>query len=409
MATYFIDYSNGLDTNDGTLERPFKTPAPISDGGPHQLNAGDTVNFRGGRHDWSDWLSQNPNSWGLALNNLDATAAAPTTLQAYGSEKPTIVGREPGVANALIWVLGSEHVRILGLELAESYGWGALFVSDAAHIEIANNYIHDVDGKQDDNIAGIYVVGGVDVDIHHNLLHDNYDRERAATPGDVARQNSRNIVIWGDDSDRIRIRSNKVFNTPLPGGILTGAGIYIKHASEIPGASFEIHDNIVRDVYFTGIGGVTSNVYMHHNLLVDAAPYLILGGDNVQTKRLKVTGVRIENNTLVNSGTIQTHGLEDYNFPSSGFMTYQNNIVNNTPDYDQGVGILELSVYGSDAAYLAAVRPENLRFDRNVYNNPKRRPFGMSFRATAIWETFSILPSGRIWGWMQTPPSLIRS
>ena len=142
----------------------------------------------------------------------------------------------------------------MGLEVTGTYGPG-VSVAEASEIEIAHNYVHDVDGDCANNIAGIYTSATVGLRIHHNLLHDNYDHARAQLPGELARENSRNIVIFGDGSDRVEVDHNKVFNTPQPSGIPTGEGIWIKHASQIPNARFDIHDNIVVDVSMAAVGG----------------------------------------------------------------------------------------------------------------------------------------------------------
>ena len=41
---------------------------------------------------------------------------------------------------------------------------------------MTRNWIHGVDGVDDNNVAGLYVTNSNNVRIHHNLLNANYDR-----------------------------------------------------------------------------------------------------------------------------------------------------------------------------------------------------------------------------------------
>ncbi len=374
MAVFSIDPIRGSDSNPGTVAQPFQTPRNLSWGTPNYrpLAAGDTVYLRDGVHNWSNLLTERPRDAepaAFVIFQRPGTATAPITIQAFPGEHPIIKARESGAANSAIYVGQSSHVKILGLEVTGTYGPG-IRISESSNVEIANNYIHDIDGKQDNNIAGIYTVDTVGLRIHHNLLHDNYDHARAEMGGEPQRANSRNIVIFGDGSDRVEVDHNKVFNTPRADGRETGEGIWVKHASEIPNATFEFHDNIVRDVFFSAIGSQTPNTFMHHNLIVNGAPYYIEGGANVTA----VKGHRLEHNTFVGSGAInvqETNGL----FPSSNIMRFRNNIVvDDESDYNVNNGIIRISTYGPDADYQRVVTPQNLNFDDNIYFNPAAVP-----------------------------------
>ncbi|MEJ7595711.1 MAG: Calx-beta domain-containing protein [Planctomycetaceae bacterium] len=382
MTVYAVDPVRGSDSNPGTVEQPFRTPRNLSWGTPNYrpLEAGDTVYLRDGVHDWSNLLTERPSDAEPAaffIFQRPGTATAPITIRAYPGERPIIKARQSGAVNSAIHVGQSSHVKIFGLEVTGTYGPG-IRISESSNVEIAHNYIHDIDGNQDNNIAGIYAVGYemfpmVGLHIHHNLLHDNYDHA-AVQQGRVS-QNSRNIVIFGDGADRVKVDHNKVFNTPRPDGRETGEGIWVKHASEIPNATFEFHDNIVRDVFFSAIGSQTPNTFMHHNLIVNGAPYYITGGANVTT----VKGHRLEHNTFVGSSAISvfdTNGL----FPSSDFMRFQNNIVvDDATVYDVNNGIIDIDPYGFDADFRRVATPQNLGFDRNIYFNPVTPP---------VWNLF---------------------
>lgn len=379
LTSYFIDPVRGSDSNPGTtLEAPFRTPRNISystaEGNPsyRSLEAGDFVYLRDGVHDWSSLLTI-PQTYdehaAFMIRGIHGTAAAPITIQAYQNEKPIVKARENGVENAAIYILQSENVKVLGLEVTGTFGPG-IRVAEASNVEIADNYVHDIDGIHDNNIAGIYTSNTLGLNIHHNLLHDNYDHARAELPGELQRANSRNIVIFGDGSDRVAVHHNKVFNTPRADGRETGEGIWVKHASEIPGASFEFYDNIVRDVQFSAIGSQSANASLHHNLIVNGAPVVSSGGDNISI----LGPLQAKYNTFVGSRAIEIYGADGL-FPSTGLLDFQNNIVvDDEPAYGVDHGIIRLAPYGSDADYRVAVTPQNLLFDGNVYFNPLTSP-----------------------------------
>ena len=272
------------------------------------------------------------------IRGVHGTAAAPVIIQAYPGEKPIVKARESGVENTAIFVFQSEHVKVLGLEVTGTFGPG-IRVGESAEVEIANNYVHDIDGVHDHNIAGIYTVDTRRLQIHHNLLHDNYDHARANLAGEVNRANSRNIVIFGDGSDQVVVHHNKVFNTPRADGRETGAGMWVKHASQIPGAMFEFYDNIVRDVQFSAIGSHMTGAYMHHNLIVNGAPFVTSGDDGATV----VTGHRLEHNTFAGSGAFEVYATDGL-FPAEGFLEFQNNIVvDDEPLYNVNNGIMRLA------------------------------------------------------------------
>lgn len=378
MTVYAIDPVSGSDSNPGSLELPFRTPKNLSfstsEGNPdyRTLQAGDVVYLREGVHDWSSLLTI-PQTYdeqtAFMIRGVQGTEEAPVIIQAFPGERPIVTARENGVANMAIFVLQSEHIKVLGLEVTGTFGPG-IRVGESSEIEIAHNYIHDIDGHHDNNIAGIYTSDTLGLHVHHNLLHDNYDRARANTPGEIQRANSRNIVIFGDNSDRVVVHHNKVFNTPRADGRETGEGIWVKHASQIPGAHFEFYDNIVRDVQFSAIGSQSPNAHMHHNLIVNAAPFLTSGGDNITV----VGGNRLEYNTFAGSRAYELYGVPNL-FPTEGLLHFQNNIVvDDEPFYGVDHGIIRIAPYGSDADYGMAVTPENLQFSDNVYFNAAAPP-----------------------------------
>lgn len=392
MTVYSIDPVRGDDSNPGTLDLPFRTPRNLSystaEGNENsvQLEAGDTVYLREGLHDWSTLLTDIPNTdnagAAFLVLGVHGTASAPITIRAYPNERPVVTGKESGIENTLIYVLQSSHIKILGLEVTGAFGNG-IQVTETQEVEIAYNHVHDNDGLARNNLAGIYTVATIGLSIHDNLVHDNYDREGARINDDTIylTSNSRNIVVFGDESDRVVVHHNKVFNTPLPNGATTGAGIWVKHASEIPGATLQFHNNIVRDVFHAGIGGQSPGIEVRNNLIINAGSYLLGGGDNLLTKQLTLERIKIDHNTFFNTNPVEIHSLDTFNYPEAGFMEFRSNIITTSAQsYNSENGILRLDVYGTDDEYHALVTPQNLQFSDNVYYNAPVAP---------VWSVFS--------------------
>ena len=383
LTVYSIDPVNGDDANPGTLEQPFRTARNLSyaiEGAPPtvQLQPGDVVYLRDGVHDWTELINEQPDSadfagTGLLLVDVHGSADAPIRITAYPGERPIVTAKEEGIENNVIMLLQSSHVEISGLEVTDTFGNG-IWIASSSDVELFNNHVHDIDGFTYNNIAGIYVTAGERIRIYQNLVHDNYDRQES-TP------NSRNIVVFAGEGNDIEVFRNKVFNTPLASGQTTGSGIWVKHWSEIPGATFSIYDNIIRDVSFASVGGQSSGVNVYQNLIENSGPYLILGGSNTGVSELIHERVRIEANTFTGTDGIESFGLRDFNIPASDFIQFRNNIVvTNKQSYHSEDGILRLELYGTDELYEAMMTPQNLGFSGNVYYNTPADP---------VWNVFS--------------------
>lgn len=375
LTNYYVDPVLGSDSNPGTLELPFLTVRNLSQrtapGNDHfqNLAAGDTVFLREGLHDWSSLVesSPDPGDGAFFLQGVQGTAESPVRITAYPSEKPIVRARRTGSEFPAIDILQCSHIEVTHLEITGTFGPG-LRIAETADAEIAHNYIHDVDGEQDNNLAGIYALSVERVNIHHNLLHDNYDHRKV--PLGSPDINNRNIVIIGDGSDQISVFRNKIFNTPLADGRVVGAGVWIKHASELPGAEFSIHDNIVRNVLRSGVGGQTSRIHAHHNLLLNTGPFQIAGDSNILVHDLKLEGIRIDHNTFFNSQALSIAEFEGH-YPAADFISFQQNILSdNATEYTAENSMIDIDSYGSDSDYQLVARPENLGFQENLYFNP---------------------------------------
>ena len=95
-ATYYIDGSNGNNSNSGTLASPWKTISKAN----FTLQAGDTVYIRGGTYTSEQIAPSNSGSPGTYI-----------TYQNYNSETPTISGGRTYQAN----LTGKSYIKIDGL------------------------------------------------------------------------------------------------------------------------------------------------------------------------------------------------------------------------------------------------------------------------------------------------------
>src|SRR5690606_19757459 len=75
-------------------------------------------------------------------------------LRAYPGENPVI---EPASDADGIVIAQSEDVEISGIEIRGAWGSG-LHISETENVRISHVHIHDTDGVDNDNIAGLYIV-----------------------------------------------------------------------------------------------------------------------------------------------------------------------------------------------------------------------------------------------------------
>ena len=166
-------------------------------------------------------------------------------------------------------------------------------------MEVYNNYIHDIDGQEDNNLACMKFRGGSNyANIHHNFMKDCY--ERFATTGDAGWNSGNNSEFRSMDNDEMWVHDNIAINTNS-----ASDGISFKHG--INGAVGNlIEANIIIG---TGQSGIITdaipNTIIRDNYLYDTAQssqpgaiaILNLGGAGNEIKN-----ITIEYNTIELSG-----------------------------------------------------------------------------------------------------------
>lgn len=360
-SCYYVSSESGSDSNPGTFAAPWKSYLNIvsSDGSnpnaanPRTLHAGDVVYFMSGIYrDTYNYYNQKE---AFFLRGLNGTANAKITIKAYPGAHPVLwpVDR----ANAL-HILQCSYLLIEGFEIMGAYGAG-LHVAAANNIDARSMWIHDTDGIDNDNVAGLYLTGAENTIVHHSLIHDNYDRTNDDTGGQKT-ENSRNVVLFGGGN--IRLHHNVIFQTPPTTSPKTGGCITYKHSASVAGSIFEVDHNILKNCYQPSIGSGSFGTRIHHNLIVDSHPIELRDFGGPTHNR----DVIIEYNTIVRQIGLLYNPSTDYG-PVGSVIFRKNIIWDNSTSYNYEHGMATIGTYQSDALYNAVVSAGTLSFSQNCY------------------------------------------
>jgi hypothetical protein len=359
---YYVSRTTGSDTAAGTFAQPLKTQLRFHAAGSSHisLNAGDVVYFMSGLYD--DSLVYESSRTGLYIQNINGTASAPIVFKAYPGAHPVFA---PAVSAVGLHFYNSSYFKIEGLEIARAYQDG-LRVSTSSNVEVRNIWVHDTDGVDNNNLAGVYLDDADYVAVHHSLIHDNYDRTCADTGGSKT-ENSRDLVLFQGGNNRIH--HNVVFQTPAVTAQKTGSCIVYKHGMLGSGKTFEVDNNILWNCYFAAIGSSTYGGRFHHNLILNSDIGISLknhGGvvnlsDNIA-----------EYNTFVGTPGLGYFPREAIEVGGPiGQVTFRKNINVHSGSYNADIGgIIIIDPYGANTVYNMVVPTHTLTFDQNCYYNP---------------------------------------
>jgi len=360
---YYVDAQSGSDSNPGTFAARWKTYLNLVEyaGGSSKparwtsLQPGDVVYFMSGVY--RDNYDYNGQQRTFSLRTVNGTATDPIVIKSYPGAHPAIW---PKVQYTGMRLLQSNYITIEGFEILGAWGAG-LAIDESNHIELRNIWIHDTDGIDNNNVAGLYVVRAENLNIHHMLIHDNYDHTNHDTGG-IKTTNSRNVVLFRGGG--IRIHHSVLFQTPPITAPKTGGCITYKHSASVAGSIFEVDHNVFRNCATPSIGSGTFHTRIHHNLLIDSAPIGIRDFGGVTHNE----DIIIENNTIVNGiglayGSSTTYG-------PIGLLTFRDNIVvdNSTRHHNENAMVV-IDTYGNDSMYNTVVTNGNLAFSNNCYHN----------------------------------------
>jgi hypothetical protein len=301
----------------------------------------------------------------LKLINVKGNANNWIWFKAYPGEKPIITqtSQARGFTLHSVSFMGFE-----GLTIQNAYGWG-IGVFDSDNLEIRNVTVRDTDGLDNNNVAGIYSNVSRNINVHHSIIHDNYDRLNHDTGGQKT-ENSRNLVFFRGGN--VKVRYNTIFQTPPVTASKTGGCLVYKHGQDVAGGIFEVSHNTFRNCFFAAIGTVTYGGRFHHNLIIDSDNSISVRNHG---DRVNLSDNIAEYNTIVGGVGLQWNPWEalDVNSPL-GKMTFRNNIVvDKRTTYNSDVGgILVIDPYGRNPAYDRVMAEGLFESNNNCYYNPNR-------------------------------------
>lgn len=300
-TNYYVASASGSDSNTGTSSSsPWKTLANVQN---RQFQPGDTINFERG----STWT-------GPLIIQSSGVQGNPITFRDYGSgARPTI--SNPGLGAALYVIeVRASWVVVQSFAVKDSGDAGVMLDSGSNH-----NLIQDVEATN----TGM----GVAVSGQNNLITNNYAHDLKMvvnTPGGDDDYGAIGFLIKNSDNE---VSFNRCINCRAPsydygydGGVIEIYG---------NGDNAYIHNNYGKGSNgFMEVGGaVARNVRVAYNVsdnnYSDFA-CLHVGGTFAST----IDNLRIENNTIVNTG-VQGQRVFDCASTtlSSSQLIFRNNIV----------------------------------------------------------------------------------
>jgi len=164
---YYIDPANGSDSNDGNASAPWKSfrnaisyyQPDYRPAGWIELKPGDCIYLMNGSY--SEML--HPGEWNKGptgggsfvayFRGRQADKDNPFRIRAYPGHKPIIDPKGQGFG---LSVFQSGGWEVEGIEVANAYGRG-ISLNESKEIKVHNVHIHDTDGVDNNNIAGLYI------------------------------------------------------------------------------------------------------------------------------------------------------------------------------------------------------------------------------------------------------------
>ena len=178
-AVYYIS-PDGSDSNPGTYKRPWRSLKAAKAGAAYYLLPGTHTHGRARVSDSVTALA--------AIRGLKTNPGKPTLIAAYPhSKRPVLDARGSATDNRYGLYLADNNALIIrGLEGKGAFEQEPGFIKlgeGNRNIEIHGSDFHGTDGPTGANVAGIHIVAGNEsIHIHHNYLHDNYQRVTPKKP-----------------------------------------------------------------------------------------------------------------------------------------------------------------------------------------------------------------------------------
>ncbi|MHC4396973.1 MAG: InlB B-repeat-containing protein [Planctomycetota bacterium] len=370
-ADYYLDAVDGNDTTgDGSLGNPWKSFKNIMSyygvtppAGWANIAPGDTIYMMDGvyseAYDTHNWETGDRV---VFFKNEGGDSANVYHIKAYPGHNPVIDPQGGGVG---IQLQGCDWWEIEGVEVRNAYGRGILV--QGGHATIHDVHIHDTNGVDNNNIAGLEVNGSPGFELYDSILNDNYDRICTDTGGN-ATENSANVVFFSNSGDII-IHDCEFYQSLPLSDPKSGGGVKYKHASQDPDSTFQVYNCTFTNHKFFAFGSGTTNTHFHHNIINGGATISSrdFGGTTHQTNQV------FEYNTIYGGKGLAfnpTNNWVNVDFPDDPCnIVFRNNIVYDTASsYSSERGIVDIGCYMTDVLYFLTL-PE-LHFGRNCYYNP---------------------------------------
>lgn len=402
-ATYFIS-AGAADCSgnaDYTHPRNWFCFSDTSLTGYHAPVAGDCLVFKAGSYSgtWSDGGTTRQ----FYLQNKDGTSANPIIVRAEPGAIPGFTGAViiNGAGTSPTQVLpfnieDSNYVKVLGFEIdgTGDYSQVGIFFSGSSGTgdEAYLNYVHNIDGENDNNVACIECVGTIGCSVHNNIVKDCYE------VGGATQQNNMQIRVM-DDVGAVAFNYNVVIPTTAVGG-----GIDCKHAEDT--GTFTARGNFVKNVVQYGIATESKDSTVKNNWITDCdgmgMQYKAIGDANAWFKGSDFSYNTIQKCALMNMPMpftdmvgsapdfIRYHnscGGSDCNTTTGANCCYPNavgntasattliatidhNIVeddNASYDGDEGDGMFRICEYNCTLGERAAMNTSRITLTNNVY------------------------------------------
>jgi len=373
LATdYHIDPVSGSDsTGDGSFGNPWETFANIQyyyssiyrPPGWVQLQPGETIYLMNGTHNTEIDAGGGYDNCIARFRGYHGSSGSWFRIAAYPGHSPVIDGSGSHMG---INVFQSSYWEIEGVEVKNCYARGILIAGDTA-VKVHNVHIHDTDGVDNNNIAGLEVNGTLGFELYDSVLNDNYDRICADTGGN-ATENSANVVFFSNSGDII-IRDCEFYQSLPLSDPKSGGGVKYKHSSQYPDSTFQVYNCSFTNHKFFAFGSGTTNTHFHHNI-IDGGGTIVskdFGGTTHQTNQIFEYNTIYEGKGLALSPTNSWVNVDFPDDPSN--IVFRNNIVYDTAtSYNSEKGIVDVGCYMTDVLYFLTL-PE-LTFTENCYYNP---------------------------------------
>lgn len=279
-----------------------------------------------------------------------------------------------------VQIYESNYWDVRGLEITTNTGGfsnsGIEMVGPGTGGNTFDNYIHNIDGEEDNNLTCIKYRGNQNsIETGWNILANCHEQLSttgdAGTPGSADGWNSPNNSNWrAMDCDDFWVHDNVVYSTAS-----ASIGMSIKHgAATATGGRF--NNNKIFDMGFAGleIDG-WPNITIDHNFLDGNANYLMETGSISQgdlgSPMRHYSNMVIKYNTILNGPCFGSKAHSDQHSFDTNILNAHHNICvdNRATAYpgDGSDGFMRLNYYGSDADFTSW--QTKVQIDNNCYYN----------------------------------------